>query len=205
MRMPTSKVLTGFVLPTGNFDLELTTLTMEHSKSSGLLMFVSESKVVAPITAKGKPFREYFVIGKRPFTFRDPAVSDEDRAYAAIDDPGAEQEITWLRSSGFRKLTSLLKAAGLATDQDLDTDELVAVAPGLRYGARINCVVNTQEGKYFGKDQNEVAKYYAIGSETPGIDRENPPRPSATKPTLGLTAARASRVARTFSEDDETL
>ena len=202
MKMPTSKVLTSFVLPTVNYNLQLATLTVEHSKGSGLLMFVSESKVTEPSMAKGKPFREYFVIGKRPFTFKNPDVSDEDREYAASDDPGATQEATWLRSSGFRRLCSLLKAAGVDTDRDIDTDELVAIAPGIRYGARINCVVNTQEGKYFGKDQNEVAKYFAVGAEEPGIDRLVDIRAPVSR---GLTASRPVVAPRRFDNDEDSL
>lgn len=195
---PFGSVVTGFTLPTGYYDLEIKELNEQFSREKGLLMYVAESRVVAPGAARGKAFTEYFVIGKSPWSVR-PDMDEDDREWALKDDPEAEDPETWIRSSHFKRLKALLEAAQFDLDDVADMDVLCDQIKGLRYGARIVETVDTNpRSNFHGREINQVKTYYAVGRHEAAIDDapSGGTTPKAKKPS---TPARP----RSFDDDDE--
>lgn len=182
--IPTSRLL-----PAGNYDLRITGLEEQISKS-GLLMYRLETRVVAPEVCKNRGYTMYLVVGKHP-NVCPPKSSEEWARYCELDDPMAEDPQTQRFSSGLRTLKQVLTAIDhpTATGDVIDMDEIMAdmaiANPNEQFvfGASI-----TNDKDKNGRETNNTSFIYEQGKQEPGIlgDKVNKARPrtpaSAKKP-----------------------
>lgn len=203
-RIPAGRVVSSFTVPSGNYDVRIAEFSEEASKS-GLLMFVVEYRVLAPETLRGKGVTERFVIGKRPFDISGGDSSDEFLEYAALDDPEADEELTWVYSRDFRKFKERCIAANWdgAFEDSWDRDELGTVIDQ-KLGLKIIEEVQ-QEGKYAGRSQNVVVYSYPFGDIEPALEQKEakPQKKAASKPPKTKPRNRRAATERQSYDDDD--
>jgi hypothetical protein len=202
-------VIVGHILPSGYYDVEVITLDEEYTKAKSLLMYVVEYRVLAPAAAKGKPFTEYFVIGKSPWTVSEARrrdASDADIAWFAKDDPDAEDPETWIKSTGFRNLKLRLEAAGYPLEDVMDMDIVAQEMVGLKLGLRVLQEVDTKVGSaFYGRDVNVVAASYAVGKEVARLDEAATPAVVPRRKPQSPAQDERPRPSRRFSDDDDGI
>lgn len=213
-RIPAGRIVTGFTVPNGNFNARIAEFDEESSRS-GLLMFVVEYRIEAPERLKGKGVTERFVIGKRPFDVKGNDSSEEFLEYAALDDPEADEELTWIYSRDFRKFKERCLAANWdgALEDAWDRDRLGEIV-GLGLGLKI--VEEIQEdGKYAGRTQNVVVYSYPLGDVEAALEetakKVQKGRPGGNKGGAGRSKAHkprnraATKAARDYDEEEDEV
>lgn len=119
-----SKALTNAQLQNGIYRVVLSDLTEKMNKSN-CLMYVVEMTIQAPEEFEGKKLQDYLNFGKRPFKAYDGA-SEERIAYAELDDPMAEHELSHKYSSGIQSFRKYLEAVGVDVAKDWTMEQLQA-------------------------------------------------------------------------------
>lgn len=160
------------VVPDGTYLVSIAEINEQQSKS-GKLMYNARLEIVEPEDFAGMGVFEYFVIG-----------SDED--------PDGDQEATWIKSIGARRIKNLFKAAQVPMDSDMDN--IIAAALQAQLVISVSQNIET-EGDYKGRVSNRIGAFYPLGSREVGVAQGEAPaqkKPLQAVPKAAAPAAAAA-------------
>lgn len=154
------------VVDAGVYQVSIGSLDEKASKS-GKLMYDARLEIVEPADFAGMGIFEMFVIG-----------NDED--------PDANEESTWIKSIGCRRMKQMLKAAQVPLDTDMDN--VIAAAVSQQLVVSVTQETET-EGDYAGRVRNRISAFYPLGHKEVGIAPGQASKPKAAAPKPAAPAA----------------
>jgi hypothetical protein len=145
----------------------------ETASKSGKLMYNARIEIIEPTDFAGMGIFESFVIG-----------SD--------DDPDAQEETTWNKSVGCRRLKQMLKAAQVPLDNDMDNVVAAALQQQLVVSVTQEVDDGSRDPQYVGRVRNRIGAFYQLGHKEVGVAPAAPAKPAtpkavAPKPPLAVT------------------
>lgn len=159
------------VVPDGVYRVSIAEFEEKTSKN-GKLMYNARLEIIEPQEFEGMGIFEMFVIG-----------SD--------DDLDAQDDTTWVKSFGARRMKNMLKAAGVPLDNDMDTVSAAAIQQELVVA--VSQKVET-EGDYAGRVRNNIGGFFPLGQKEVGLNGQGvaSPAPKAMPKAAPAPAARTA-------------
>lgn len=157
------------VVPDGVYRVSIAEFEEKTSKN-GKLMYNARLEIIEPQEFEGMGIFEMFVIG-----------SD--------DDLDAQDDATWVKSFGARRMKNMLKAAGVPLDNDMDTVSAAAIQQELVVA--VSQKVET-EGDYAGRVRNNIGGFFPLGQKEVGLNAGNVPTPKAMPKVAPAPAQRTA-------------
>lgn len=197
------QVPTSNLLPNGTYDFLIEKCDEAYTDNSECLMYVLEVQVVAPKEQSGKKHTEYMMFGKRPFDTNDDR-DDDWSEYAALDDPEAEDPLTWRFSQGMRTFKKVAMACGvdLETAEEIEMDEILQ---SMNTGRTMFTARVYTDSKNPPFERNRFAECHKYGELTAKVEAKKPARQRGVqRATNSQAPARAPRqTRRRIAEEDD--
>lgn len=206
-RVNFANVRTETTIPAGYYNFLLASCEEMWTKNAAL-MYVVEMRVHEPESQRGRAYREYLTLGKRPF---DPGNRDDSawQQYADLDDPDCEDPVNHEMNPDMQQLKRIMENAGIDCNKEYDLEDLMELinAGGLYIGGRLIVEEEQREGRFKGQMRNRLTYIYEQDRETSRIDdvpaataRRNG-RPAETPMMQQVREGRAQRNRTAASQD----